>query len=108
MAIHASSAHARKDVISLSLLEKSGNMKSVGLEPTTYLVLVIQHYPLSYQISKLSITDFSTGNSGAFPYSRDSVAQRVVLNNQQKVGRGFKSHQLHVSLFSREMTSLRA
>ena len=46
--IHVSSAHARRDVISfLAFSEKSGNMESVGLEPTSYLLLVICNYPLS-------------------------------------------------------------
>ena len=40
--IHVFSAHARKDVISFFIFpEKIGNMKSVGFEPTTYLVLVV-------------------------------------------------------------------
>ena len=42
MTIHVSSAHARQDVISFFIFpEKSGNMKSVGFEPTTYILLVI-------------------------------------------------------------------
>ena len=36
--VHVSSAHARKYVISFLLIpEKSGSIKSVGLEPTTYI-----------------------------------------------------------------------
>ena len=39
--VRVSSAHARKDVISFLLFpDKSGNMQSVGFEPTTYLLLV--------------------------------------------------------------------
>ena len=39
--IHVSSAHARKYFFLFYLPEKSGNMKSVGFEPTTHRLSVI-------------------------------------------------------------------
>ena len=49
--IHVSSAHAGKYVSSFLLFpEKGGNMKSVGFEPTTYILLDIWNYPLAHVV----------------------------------------------------------